>query len=135
MPAILAENVSGCWSAIFPDQVPEWLLASGLSENDIAEALARSLFLREALERHPEQIRAAVASRPLTEPTTEEWLQERWGEFLQGVDSEPALHAALRQFRRESQFRIIWRDLMRWADLHETMAAASMLADTCIVVP
>ncbi|KXS48159.1 MAG: glutamate-ammonia-ligase adenylyltransferase, partial [Marinobacter sp. T13-3] len=39
---------------------------------------------------------------------------------------------ALRQFRRESQFRIIWRDLMRWADLHETMAAASMLADTCI---
>ena len=132
MPAILAENVSGCWSAIFPDQVPEWLLASGLSENDIAEALARSLFLREALERHPEQIRAAVASRPLTEPTTEEWLQERWGEFLQGVDSEPALHAALRQYRRESQFRIIWRDLMRWADLHETMAAASMLADTCI---
>lgn len=132
MPAILAENVSGCWSAIFPDQVPEWLLASGLSENDIAEALARSLFLREALERHPEQIRAAVESRPLTEPTTEQWLQERWGEFLQDVNSEPALHAALRQFRRESQFRIIWRDLMRWADLHETMAAASMLADTCI---
>jgi len=132
MPAILAENVSGCWSAIFPDQVPEWLLASGLSENDIAEALARSLFLREALERHPEQIRAAVESRPLAEPTTEEWLQERWGEFLQDVDSERALHTALRQFRRESQFRIIWRDLMRWADLHETMAAASMLADTCI---
>ena len=132
MPAILAENVSACWSAIFPDRVPEWLLASGLSENDIAEALARSLFLREALERHPEQIRAAVESRPLTEPTTEEWLQERWGEFLQDVDSEPALHTALRQFRRESQFRIIWRDLMRWADLHETMAAASMLADTCI---
>ncbi|XKH00009.1 bifunctional [glutamate--ammonia ligase]-adenylyl-L-tyrosine phosphorylase/[glutamate--ammonia-ligase] adenylyltransferase [Marinobacter nauticus] len=132
MPAILAENVSGCWSAIFPDQVPEWLLASGLSENDIAEALARSLFLREALERHPEQIRAAVASRPLTEPTTEQWLQDRWGEFLSNVDSEPALHAALRQFRREAQFRIIWRDLMRWADLHETMAAASMLADTCI---
>jgi len=132
MPAILAENVSGCWSAIFPDQVPEWLLASGLSENDIAEALARSLFLREALERHPEQIRAAVESRPLAEPTTEEWLQDRWGEFLQDVDSEPALHTALRQFRRESQFRIIWRDLMRWADLHETMAAASMLADTCI---
>ncbi|PPK51794.1 bifunctional [glutamate--ammonia ligase]-adenylyl-L-tyrosine phosphorylase/[glutamate--ammonia-ligase] adenylyltransferase [Marinobacter persicus] len=132
MPAILAENVSACWSAIFPDRVPEWLLASGLSENDIAEALARSLFLREALERHPEQIRAAVESRPLAEPTTEDWLQERWGEFLQDVDSEPALHTALRQFRRESQFRIIWRDLMRWADLHETMAAASMLADTCI---
>ncbi|NWO04336.1 MAG: bifunctional [glutamate--ammonia ligase]-adenylyl-L-tyrosine phosphorylase/[glutamate--ammonia-ligase] adenylyltransferase [Alteromonadaceae bacterium] len=132
MPSMLAENVSGCWPAVFPEQVPAWLLESGLSETDIAEALARSLFLREALERHPEQVEGAVKARPLTEPTTEQWLADRWASFLESVDSEPALHAALRQFRREAQFRIIWRDLMRWADLHETMAAASMLADTCI---
>lgn len=132
MPAVLVEDVSGCWTAVFSGQAPDWLLGSGVSETDIAEAMARSLFLREALERHSGQIQAAVEARPLTEPTTEQWLAERWAQFLVDVDGEPALHAALRQFRREAQFRIIWRDLMRWADLHETMAAASMLADTCI---
>ncbi len=132
MPAVLAEDVSGCWSAVFPEQVPDWLLSGDMSETDVAEAMSRSLFLREALERHSGHIKAAVEARPLTEPTTEQWLAERWAKFLGEVDGEPALQAALRQFRREAQFRIIWRDLMRWADLHETMAAASMLADTCI---
>ena len=132
LPGALKEEISGCWPSVFPEGLPGWLAGDHVSEADVAEAIARSLFLRQTLERHPEQIRPAVAARPLTEPTTEAWLADRWRDYLQNVDSEPALHAALRQYRREVQFRIIWRDLMKWADLHETMAATSAFADTAI---
>src|SRR5690554_6604955 len=133
LPAELANDVSACWPSIFPNGVPGWLTeAAAISEADVAEAFARSVFLRQTIERHPEQIRSAVQARPLQEPTTESWLSERCAYFLGSVDSEPALHAALRQFRREIQFRIIWRDLLKWADLQETIAATSAFADTCI---
>src|SRR5690554_637844 len=130
LPAELANDVSGCWASIFPDGIPGWLTDDAdLTEADIAEAFARSLFLRQTIERHSEQIRSAVQVRPLQEPTTESWLAERWASFRGSVDSEPALHAALRQFRREIQFRIIWRDLLKWADLQETIAATSAFAE------
>ncbi|MBK1732041.1 bifunctional [glutamate--ammonia ligase]-adenylyl-L-tyrosine phosphorylase/[glutamate--ammonia-ligase] adenylyltransferase [Thiococcus pfennigii] len=45
---------------------------------------------------------------------------------------ETALMAALRRFRRRHQVRIIWRDLAGWADLDETLAELSALADACI---
>ncbi|OZC35476.1 bifunctional glutamine synthetase adenylyltransferase/deadenyltransferase [Marinobacter vinifirmus] len=111
---------------------PMGSLPAELSQADVAEACARSVFLAQTLERYPEQVQAAVKARPLTEPTTEAWLKQRWGDFLATVDAEPTLHAALRQYRREVQFRIIWRDLMNWADLNETMLATSAFADVAI---
>ncbi|MBN7770587.1 bifunctional [glutamate--ammonia ligase]-adenylyl-L-tyrosine phosphorylase/[glutamate--ammonia-ligase] adenylyltransferase [Marinobacter daepoensis] len=132
LPTALAKEVSGCWKAVFPAGAPAWFAAGGVSEADLAEALGRSLFLRQTLDRHLNQIQSALLKRPLTEPTTEVWLRERLGEYLAPVDSEPGLHVALRQYRREVQFRIIWRDLMRWAGLEETMAATSAFADIAI---
>ncbi len=133
LPKLLAEDVAGCWSSVFPEGVPAWLTSpEGMDDAVVATAISRSLFLRQTLERHPEQVQPLLASRLLTEPTTPEYLQSRWQDYLAGVDGEPALHSALRQFRMESQFRIIWRDLMRWADLAETMAATSAFADICI---
>ncbi|AOY88861.1 bifunctional glutamine synthetase adenylyltransferase/deadenyltransferase [Marinobacter salinus] len=133
LPAPLDDDVSACWGSVFPDGVPGWLTAqAGMTTEVIAGAMARSLFLRQSVERHCDQMRAMLDSRPLTEPTTPEYLRQRWREYLATVDGEPSLHSALRQFRRESQFRIIWRDVLRWADLAETMAATSSFADTCI---
>ncbi|KAA1171617.1 bifunctional [glutamate--ammonia ligase]-adenylyl-L-tyrosine phosphorylase/[glutamate--ammonia-ligase] adenylyltransferase [Marinobacter salinexigens] len=133
LPVPLADEISGCWSSVFPDGFPDWLKsAEGMTEGVVAGAFARSLFLRQTVERHPEQVRAMMVSRSLTEATTAGYLEQRWQEYLADVDSETSLHAALRQFRREAQFRIIWRDLMRWADLSETMLATSGFADTCI---
>ncbi|MCM0610913.1 bifunctional [glutamate--ammonia ligase]-adenylyl-L-tyrosine phosphorylase/[glutamate--ammonia-ligase] adenylyltransferase [Marinobacter sediminum] len=133
LPTPLADEVAACWSSVFPEGIPDWLTAQvGMTAEVVADAMARSLFLRQSLERHRDAIRAMLDSRPLTEPTSPEYLAERWQEYLAGVNDEQALNAALRQFRRESQFRIIWRDLLRWADLAETMAATSAFADTCI---
>lgn len=132
LPTPLAKDVAGCWHSVFPQGVPEWLLTEGMSEAVLAEAVARSLFLRQTLERQPEQVRAMVKARPLTEPNTPEFLAERWQDYLGDVTDETSLHAQLRKYRREAQFRIIWRDLLRWADLAETIAATSAFADTCI---
>jgi len=133
LPSPIAEEVAECWESVFPEGVPAWLVRDeGISQSVVADAVGRSLFLRQTLERHADQVRDAVESRLLSEPTTPEYLASRWQDYLQEVDGEPALHSSLRRFRREIQFRIIWRDLLRWADLAETMAAASAFADTCI---
>lgn len=133
LPSLLADDVAASWSSVFPEGLPGWLLEGvGISADVIAQAAARSLFLRQTLERHPEQVRALLDSRGLSEPSTPDYLHARWSEYLVEVDDEPGLHAALRRFRRETQFRIIWRDLMRWADLAETMAATSTFAEVCI---
>src|SRR5690554_2146233 len=133
LPAILAEEMAAVWPEVFPEGVPGWLTSeAGLTAQDIAEALARSPFLRQTLERYPDQVRAALAARPLGQPTTEAWIGQRCQEYLQQVQSEPELHTALRHYRREVQFRIIWRDLMRWSGLEETMLATSTFADVSI---
>ncbi|RBW48114.1 bifunctional [glutamate--ammonia ligase]-adenylyl-L-tyrosine phosphorylase/[glutamate--ammonia-ligase] adenylyltransferase [Marinobacter sp. F3R11] len=133
LPSRLADDVATSWPSVFPAGLPGWLqVDAGISAEVVAQAMARSLFLRQTLERHPEQVRILLESRVLSEPTTPEFLQERLNEYLGDVTDEPSLHTALRRFRRETQFRIIWRDLMRWADLSETMAATSAFADVCI---
>jgi [glutamine synthetase] adenylyltransferase / [glutamine synthetase]-adenylyl-L-tyrosine phosphorylase len=133
LPQPLAEEVAGIWSSVFADGVPAFLTEKGgISEADAAQALARSVFLRRTIEAHPERVEALCLSLPLIEKTTEGYLRQRWGEFLSTVTSETELQAALRQFRMETQFRIIWRDLMRWSDLAETMAATSDFADVCL---
>ena len=50
----------------------------------------------------------------------------------QQIDSEPTLARLLRQFRRREMVRIAWRDLAGWADLDETLADLTALAETCI---
>ncbi|MBK1874759.1 bifunctional [glutamate--ammonia ligase]-adenylyl-L-tyrosine phosphorylase/[glutamate--ammonia-ligase] adenylyltransferase [Marinobacter sp. 1-3A] len=133
LPLLLAGDVSASWASVFPEGLPGWLLAdASVSEYVVAQAVARSLFLRQTLERHPDQVRALLDSRFLSEPTTPEYLRARCRDYLSEVTSEPELHVALRRFRREAQFRMIWRDLLRWADLAETMAATSAFAEVCI---
>lgn len=133
LPLSLAGDVAASWSSVFPEGLPGWLLKDArISAEVVAQAVARSLFLRQTLERHPEQVQTLLESRVLSEPTTPDYLQARWNEYLVEVTDEPGLHAALRRFRRETQFRIIWRDVMRWADLPETITATSAFAEVCI---
>ncbi|MGB1952002.1 MAG: bifunctional [glutamate--ammonia ligase]-adenylyl-L-tyrosine phosphorylase/[glutamate--ammonia-ligase] adenylyltransferase [Marinobacter sp.] len=133
LPKVLADDVSAGWSSVFEGGPHRWMTPdAGLAETDVANAMARSVFLKHTLERHPAQVEALVVSRSLRDATEPGYLQQRLQEYLSDVEDEHSLHRALRQFRRESQFRIIWRDLLRWADMHETIAATSAFADTCI---
>ena len=133
LPQVLAADVASRWPSIFPDGVPAWLAGpAAIRVEQLAKAMACSPFLAQTLERHPEAVRELLASRCLSEPTSVDYIQQRWLEYLAQVNDEPGLHKALRYFRREIQFRIIWRDLLRQADLAETMAATSEFADTCM---
>lgn len=133
LPKLLAEDVATRWPSIFPDGPPSWLTDdAGITPITVADAFARSVFLRRTLEHQPDQIRASLLAHRLTEPTTTEYLERRWQTYLADIHDEESLHVALRHFRCEFQFRIIWRDLLRWADLQETMAATSAFADLCI---
>ena len=133
LPQVLAADVAGRWPGIFADGVPSWLTESGaITAELLAAAIASSPFLAQTLERQPDAVGELLASRCLSKPTTVVYLQQRWLEYLAHISDEPGLHQALRCFRRETQFRIIWRDLLRQADLAETMAATSGFADVCI---
>lgn len=47
-------------------------------------------------------------------------------------EQEDRLLSVLRKFRLREMIRIAWRDLAAWADLSQTMADLSALADACI---
>ena len=133
LPQILAADVAGRWPGIFPDGVPDWLTTSkAISAEQLAKAMACSPFLAQTLERQTEAVRDLQASRCVSKPTSVDYIRQRWQEYLAQVSDEPGLHRALRHFRREIQFRIIWRDILRLANLAETLAATSEFADTCM---
>ena len=52
--------------------------------------------------------------------------------LLQAAQTELQLHQLLRRFRHREMVRIIWRDLNRLAEMEQTTADLSRLADACI---
>ncbi|MDC0663114.1 bifunctional [glutamate--ammonia ligase]-adenylyl-L-tyrosine phosphorylase/[glutamate--ammonia-ligase] adenylyltransferase [Marinobacter sp. SS21] len=132
LPEILAAEVAGEWLTVFPDGLPVWVGSDEISGQDVVEALARSEFLRRTLQGDVRLVEQSHQALSLRQPTTEAFFQQRWQTYLATVTDEPSLHQALRRFRKEAQFRIIWRDLLKWADLAETIAATSAFADLSI---
>lgn len=133
LPEQVQSMASEALAGLKADAGLDWLQAMPeVTEVDVLHGIARSDFIKHSLQRHPEAMARLASSRSLRDPVTPEYLKTRWQQYLSPVSDEPQLHRALRQFRMESQFRIIWRDLMGWSDLAETMAATSELADTCI---
>ncbi len=51
---------------------------------------------------------------------------------VEEMEGEAGLARALRELRRREMLRIAWRDLAGWADLDETLADLSQLAEVCI---
>lgn len=133
LPDRLADEVAGEWSTVFPGGLPDWLERDvELTGQDVARALASSEFLRRTLQADAELIARSHAALSLRRSTNLDFFEQRWQAYLAGVTDESSLHQALRRFRKECQFRIIWRDLLKWADLAETMAATSAFADVSI---
>ena len=67
----------------------------------------------------------------LFERVERKWIEQDLPE-LPADANDDTLMEALRRFRRRHMVRIAWRDLAGWADLDETLADLSVLADTCI---
>ncbi|WP_367156064.1 bifunctional [glutamate--ammonia ligase]-adenylyl-L-tyrosine phosphorylase/[glutamate--ammonia-ligase] adenylyltransferase [Methylomonas sp. HYX-M1] len=89
-----------------------------------------SQFVLENWLKEPAIIKDLVESGDLFSPVRRQSYASTTAQFE--VDSEAALAKRLRQFRRREMLRIAWRDLAGWADLDETLADLSELADCCI---
>ena len=109
-----------------------WIKKLGIDEADLLKAVACSDFLHRTVSLRTDLLSEAVARLPLQSPSQRQRLEDLWQWFAASVESEAELGVALRRFRCVVQFRIIWRDLLGWADLEETLAAASDLAEIVI---
>jgi glutamate-ammonia-ligase adenylyltransferase len=100
--------------------------------SELPRVFAASDFVARACVRHPELLRDLVESRDLFRVYDAGEVARRAARELANVADETALKTRLRVLRRREMVRIAWRDLAGAADLNETMAALSELADACV---
>lgn len=99
---------------------------------ELALVLATSPYASQCMARDPAMLLALIESGDLhTSYSVSDW-SLRLTEISGGANDEDALALALRQMRRREQCRIIWRDFNRLAELAETTADLSSMADSCI---
>lgn len=107
--------------------------AVGISEDrasDVLRVWALSDFVAQACRREPSLVSWMLAEGDT--PRSAETYRTELTSRLAGVNDEKQLMEALRLYRRDQMVRIAWRDLIGSADMVETTADLSNLADTCI---
>jgi len=97
-----------------------------------SKVLAGSDYVTQWGERHSDRAAKLIASGDLSRVYDREYYSLNLAVLLENVVDEATLHQKLRYFRQREIVRIIWRDLAGWADLAETVAELSALADACI---
>lgn len=95
--------------------------------------LAGSDYISQSLLRHPHLLRELADLGLLLRPHAEGEIQALLAAALHDTSSEAELQSRLRHFRRQAMLRIIWRDLGGLAELDETLATLSNLADAVVV--
>lgn len=137
LPEPLAEIGTHRWQT-FADAAartdPAWSPPTGWAI-EAQRVFAFSDFVFSTCNRQPALLMALVDSGDLFEPFSRENFRNRLAAFWHpptGTPIDDGLTTALRRFRRREMIRIAWRDLAGRADLNETMAELSALADACI---
>ncbi len=80
----------------------------------------------------PDLLLTLIHSGLLHRSLEEKELDLELAQLLDGCESEEQLISLLRQFRKKHQLRIILRDLNRLAQMTETTADVTAMADSCI---
>ena len=140
-PIYIQKNLQDAW-----DSISEFYLSNDLWEHnecpwsevfiqDLLTAWSRSDFIKDSCLRYPQWLTElsqedSVLQRSKTESEYRDQLQQN----IECCDDEPALMVMLREFRRSEMLRLVWRDLLNTAELEETLADVSALADVCVSV-
>lgn len=80
----------------------------------------------------PELLLGLIESGDLNRRHRRKTYRQKLKDALAGIKEEAGLKQVLRRLRRREMVRIAWRDIAGWADLSETMADLTALADDCI---
>ena len=118
--------------AAWNDRAGDSVVLGGEVLDTLPEVWAGSDFVAQTCLRSPEVLDNLAQSGDLERPFAVGDLAARLDKILVEVADETALSASLRHFRNREMVRIIWRDLAGWADLDETLADLSALADACV---
>ena len=102
-------------------------------QSDLKAVLGLSDFINDALLRSPELLTALFAGDLLESEQRTLQIKAELEDILSGIDNEPALHKALRLFRRKHMLVIAWRELLGKARLEESFEHISYLAEQLIL--
>jgi glutamate-ammonia-ligase adenylyltransferase len=100
--------------------------------DSLAQVLGLSDFVARTVAAQPEVLADLVESGELVRVDAQGALHARVVATLADCTDEVALKTSLRRTRNREMLRIAWRDLAGWADLEETVASLSALADACL---
>ena len=131
--------LSKAWEPIFQyfqGQESSDLQSDQFSEDFLSslfEIFSRSDFVADTISRNPEWL-TNWSLEDLQIIKTEEELESTLRNACTNVSDDSELMHHLRAFRNQSMVRILWRDLLNYATLEETLKEVSSLADVCIKV-
>jgi len=106
---------------------------SAAQRSDLQQALGLSNFISDAFSRSPQLLAELSESGLLDSEQRTAQIAKELQDLLCSIDSEPALHRALRLFRRKQMLVIAWRELLGKADLQESFKHISYLAEQLIL--
>jgi glutamate-ammonia-ligase adenylyltransferase len=122
----LRECLQGCSAHARP--------AAEAVAGSLARVLALSDFFARSLAADATLLPSLVESGDLLHGDRSAALRLRLDAAMRDAHDDAALKRGLRRFRRREMARIVWRDLGGLADLDETLAMLSALADACVAV-
>jgi glutamate-ammonia-ligase adenylyltransferase len=140
-PSFIQADLQRAW-----DTVSEFYLANELWENaqcpwseafthDLITIWSRSDYIKDSCERYPHWLEdLSKENSALYCSKTEADYRKQLLLKIQSCQDEASLMLMLREFRRAEMLRLIWRDLLNVANLEETLADVSALADVCVSV-
>ncbi|QWF71871.1 bifunctional [glutamate--ammonia ligase]-adenylyl-L-tyrosine phosphorylase/[glutamate--ammonia-ligase] adenylyltransferase [Methylomonas paludis] len=103
-----------------------------LFAGSILKVCCSSRFVADTWLRQPDLLVELLTSGDLYAEQRRDTYAADWQLSSQHCNSEAELAKTLRLFRRREMVRIAWRDLAGWADLDETLADLTRLAEICI---
>ena len=134
IPQVLRENANAKFEAFCTAAKDANVSLSDDSEflDRLKRVFTFSDFVSKICIRSPEIVKDLLESGDLQRKLDPNAYDSKLESHLFSIKDDVQLSVLLRRFRRREMVRIAWRDLAGWADLSETMADLSALADACI---
>ena len=135
-PSAWHENLNQQWQLYCEKLKGLDLETSYFNDSDKHDQLIRvwgcSEFVMNAALRYPQMFELLGESGDLDRGYAKGQMLERVQSESQHISDEASLNSRLRQLRRREMVRIAWRDIVGLADLRQTTADLSDLADACL---
>ncbi|QSA98974.1 bifunctional [glutamate--ammonia ligase]-adenylyl-L-tyrosine phosphorylase/[glutamate--ammonia-ligase] adenylyltransferase [Methylococcus sp. EFPC2] len=135
LPAELKLAAENLWADFLASgiAIPDLPVERGaLLEGSLGTVWAASPFVAEQCVRRPASWFELLTGELLFEARAESSCRRELAALLAGAGTEAELMAILRYFRNREMVRVAWRDIAGWANLDETLADLSNLAEACV---